>query len=72
MANPVGITRQNFLSSANLSDGVLHDVNLKGGFQSFKTIADRNAIPTYANTNTAEYAGFSQSDDVWSAGRRRV
>lgn len=73
MANPVGITRANFLSPQELTDGVLHSINAKGGFQEFATIAERNALPVYSNANAnAPYNGFSLSDDKWSSGRRRV
>ena len=73
MANPVGITRANFLSPQELTDGVLHSINSKGGFQEFATILERNSLPVYSNANAnAPYDGFTLSDDKWSSGRRRV
>ena len=72
MALPLGIQRSNFLSATVASDGVLHSVALKGGFQEHIKISERNAIPLLVNSNAVTYSGFTTSDDPYSSGRRRA
>ena len=71
MALPQGISRANFLHHLEPSDGVLHSITLKGGYQEMISISERNLIPTFANSN-APYSGFTLSDDTLSTGKRRV
>ena len=75
MPNPVGINSYvtNFFSPNNLYLGVTHSINNIGGYQEFATLAERNNIPMLPNSASAQpYNGFTQSDDKWSSGRRRV
>ena len=71
MALPQGISRVNFLSHSAATEGLVHSVALKGGYQEFTSIVERNSIPLFLNESAA-YTGFTISDDVWSSGRRRV
>ena len=71
MALPQGISRANFLSPTAPTDGIIHSIALKGGYQETITIGERNSIPLFAN-GAAIYTGFTLSDDIWSSGRRRV
>ena len=72
MSLPQGISKLNFLSPAEATDGVLHSISLKGGYQEMLTKNDRNNIKSFANSTGAVYDGFTHSNDVWSTGRRRV
>ena len=69
---PQGIQRSNFFSPAESTDGILHSVTLKGGYQEMLTLNDRNLIKSFLNISGTPYAGFTQSNDPWSSGRRRV
>jgi len=71
MALPQGISRANFLSPTAPSDGIIHSIAQKGGYQEMITIGERNTIPLFEN-GTSLYTGFTLSDDIWSSGRRRV
>ena len=71
MALPQGISRANFLHHLEPTDGVLHSITLKGGYQEMISVSERNLIPTFANSN-APYTGFTLSDDALSTGKRRV
>ena len=75
--NPLAaIAFPSFLSPTNgIKDweGLLHPAYLKGGFQSVPTIAERNAIPIWAETEVATHAGFSESGDGgYTSGRRQI
>ena len=69
---PQGISRSNFFSPAESTDGVLHSITLKGGYQEMLTNEARNLIKSFLNISGTPYAGFTQSNDPWSSGRRRV
>jgi len=69
---PQGISRSGFLSPAENTDGILHSITLKGGYQEMLTKEDRNNIKSFLNITGAVYDGFTQSSDPWSTGRRRV
>ena len=69
---PQGISRSSFLSPAESTDGILHSITLKGGYQEMLTKEDRNNIKSFLNITGAVYDGFTQSSDPWSTGRRRV
>ena len=69
---PQGISRSGFFSPAETTDGILHSITLKGGYQEMLTKEDRNNIKSFLNITGAVYDGFTQSNDVWSTGRRRV
>ena len=69
---PQGISRSSFLSPAENTDGILHSITLKGGYQEMLTKEDRNNIKSFLNITGAVYDGFTQSSDPWSTGRRRV
>ena len=69
---PQGISRSSFLSPAETTDGILHSITLKGGYQEMLTKEDRNNIKSFLNITGAVYDGFTQSSDPWSTGRRRV
>ena len=71
MALPQGIQRVNFLSPSAPSDGIIHSIAQKGGYQEMITSGERNSIPLFENGDSA-YTGFTLSDDIWSSGRRRV
>ena len=71
MALPQGIQRVNFLSPSAPSDGIIHSIAQKGGYQEMITVGERNSIPLFENGDSA-YTGFTLSDDIWSSGRRRV
>ena len=71
MALPQGISRANFLHHLEPTDGVLHSITLKGGYQEMISISERNAIPTFENSH-APYSGFTLSDDSLSTGKRRA
>ena len=71
MSQPQGISRANFLHHLEPTDGVLHSIMLKGGYQEMVSISKRNQIPAFANSN-APYTGFTLSDDALSTGKRRV
>ena len=71
MALPQGISRANFLHHLEPTDGVLHSITLKGGYQEMISVSERNLIPAFANSN-APYTGFTLSDDALSTGKRRV
>ena len=71
MSQPQGISRANFLHHLEPTDGVMHSVMLKGGYQEMVSISKRNQIPAFANSN-APYTGFTLSDDPLSTGKRRV
>ena len=72
MALPQGIPRTKFLSSIESTDGVLHSISLKGGYQEMLTNSERNLIKSFRNIPGAVYDGFTQSNDIWSTGKRRV
>ena len=69
---PQGISRSSFLSPAESTDGILHSITLKGGYQEMLTKEDRNNVKSFLNITGAVYDGFTQSSDPWSTGRRRV
>ena len=69
---PQGISRSGFFSPLEATDGILHSITLKGGYQEMLTLNDRNLIKSFLNIPGAVYDGFTQSNDVWSTGRRRV
>ena len=69
---PQGIQRSNFFSPAESTDGILHSITLKGGYQEMLTLNDRNLIKSFLNISGTPYAGFTNSNDPWSSGRRRV
>ena len=72
---PIGINFGNFLSpSTNATEGVLHSMYLKGGFQEVLSIDERNAIPLSANSDQSVYSGFTTSgaDGGWTSGRKKV
>ena len=69
---PQGISRSGFFSPSEATDGILHSITLKGGYQEMLTLNDRNLIKSFLNIPGAVYDGFTQSNDVWSTGRRRV
>ena len=71
MSQPQGISRANFLHHLEPTDGVMHSIMLKGGYQEMVSISKRNQIPAFANSN-APYTGFTLSDDAISTGKRRV
>jgi hypothetical protein len=71
MSQPQGISRANFLHHLEVTDGVLHSIMLKGGYQEMISVSERNLIPAFANSN-APYTGFTLSDDALSTGKRRV
>jgi|GEM_PF-7088848 hypothetical protein len=71
MAQPQGISRANFLSASASSDGIIHSIAQKGGYQEVISAGERNSIPLFLNGNST-YTGFTLSDDIWSSGRRRV
>ena len=71
MALPQGIQRVNFLSPSAPSDGIIHSIAQKGGYQEMITVGERNSIPLFEN-GVSTYTGFTISDDIWSSGRRRV
>ena len=71
MALPQGISRVNFLSHSAATEGLVHSVALKGGYQEFTSLTERNQIPLFLNESVT-YTGFTISDDVLSSGRRRV
>ena len=71
MSQPQGISRANFLHHLEPTDGVMHSIMLKGGYQEMVSISKRNQIPAFANSN-APYTGFTLSDDALSTGKRRV
>ena len=75
--NPLAaIAFPSFLSPTNGIkewEGLLHPTYLKGGFQSVPTIAERNAIPIWAETEVATHAGFADSQDGgYTTGRRQI
>lgn len=75
--NPLAaIAFPSFLSPTNgIKDweGLLHPTYLKGGFQSVPTIAERNAIPIWAETEQATHGGFAESQDGgYTTGRRAI
>mgnify|MGYP001565662499 CR=1 FL=1 len=72
MSLPQGISRSGFFSPVEGTDGILHSITLKGGYQEMLTKEDRNNIKSFLNIDGAVYDGFTQSKDVWSTGRRRV
>jgi hypothetical protein len=72
---PIGINFGNFLSpTTNDTEGVLHSMYLKGGFQEVLSIDERNAIPLSANSTQSVYNGFTTSgaDGGWTSGRKKV
>jgi len=71
MALPQGIQRVNFLSHSAPSEGLIHSIAQKGGYQEMITVGERNSIPLFEN-GVSTYTGFTISDDIWSSGRRRV
>ena len=75
--NPLAaIAFPSFLSPTNGIkewEGLLHPTYLKGGFQSVPTIAERNAIPIWAETQVATHLGFAESQDGgYTTGRRAI
>ena len=63
---PQGLQVNPFLQPLPPNDqfeGVLHSMYLKGGFQEVNSIAERNAIPIWANDNGVVYNGFGLGDD---------
>mgnify|MGYP005693200461 CR=1 FL=1 len=75
--NPLAsIAFPSFLSpTAGIKDweGLLHPTYLKGGFQSVPTIAERNTIPIWAETEVATHDGFTDSGDGgYTTGRRQI
>lgn len=71
---PIGINFGNFLSpTTNDTEGVLHSMYLKGGFQEVLSIDERNAIPLSANSTQSVYNGFTTSgaDGGWTSGRKK-
>ena len=71
MPQPQGISRANFLHHLEPTDGVMHSIMLKGGYQEMISVSERNQISSFANSN-APYTGFTLSDDALSTGKRRV
>ena len=71
MALPQGIQRLNFLSASAPTDGIIHSIAQKGGYQEIYHENDLPSITCFENGNSA-YTGFTLSDDLWSSGRRRV
>ena len=71
MALPQGIQRANFLSATAQSDGIIHSIAQKGGYQEIYHENDLPSITCFENGNSA-YTGFTLSNDLWSSGRRRV
>jgi len=71
MALPQGIQRVNFLSASAPSDGIIHSIAQKGGYQEIYHQNDFPTITCFENSDSA-YTGFTLSDDIWSSGRRRA
>ena len=71
MIKPNGQQISNFISRSDANEGVVHAINLKGGFQELPQISDMTGIPVFAD-NGNDYGGFSDSQHEWSSGMRSV
>jgi hypothetical protein len=73
---PQGYLFPNYLTpNDNLKsyEGIVHDMYLKGGYQSVPSLSERNAIPVSPNDGNVPYNGFTNSGDGgWTSGRRKV
>lgn len=73
---PSGYQFPNYLtpnSNINSYEGTIHDMYIKGGFQSVNSISERNLIPIKPDDSAVIYNGFSNSGDGgWTTGRRKV
>jgi len=71
MIKPNGTQLSNFISRSNSNEGVVHAINLKGGFQELPELSDLTSIPVFADNGNA-YSGFTQSEHDYSSGMRSV
>ena len=71
MIKPNGQQIGNFISRTDANEGVVHSINLKGGFQELPQFSDMTSIPVYAE-NGNDYSGFTQSEHDYSTGMRSV
>ena len=71
---PSGINFGNQLTPSNSAhDGIIHSMNIKGGFQEVISITERNLIPTLANDSNGVYNAFTLSGDGgYTSGRRKI
>ena len=71
---PSGINFGNQLTPTNSAyDGIIHSMNIKGGFQEVISITERNLIPTLANDSNGVYNAFTLSGDGgYTSGRRKI